>query len=214
MAALTRHAFLGCALLRQSSVVGTAMQERGIAIKLKHKKRPCQKPQKKATIESIMSSMQTKGFLRPYNPYQPPKDASERLDKICESLGLSTNDDTVVDDLLMRFKLFGTCANEFQYCIPNSQLAHIETIGHLRQFYQTPVFTTTPYDALQNLDLPPNLHVQKDYHRFHPDTDKMFGGKTAFPQNATIVTGLKYKDKYKGHKPEKSWPEKVYSIFD
>ena len=42
----------------------------------------------------------------------------------------------------------------------------------------------------------------------------MFDGKTTFPQSATIVTGLKYKDKYKGHKPEKSWPEKVHSVFN
>lgn len=46
------------------------------------------------------------------------------------------------------------------------------------------------------------------------DTDKMFGGKSAFPKSDTIVTGLKYKDKYPGHKQPKSWPEQVYSMFD
>lgn len=35
-----------------------------------------------------------------------------------------------------------------------------------------------------------------------PDTDTMFGGKTAFPLSSTLVTGLKYKKKYKGFKLE------------
>jgi hypothetical protein len=38
------------------------------------------------------------------------------------------------------------------------------------------------------------------------ETDKLFDGNSAFPQSATLVTGLKYKSKYRGYTPEKSWP--------
>lgn len=32
----------------------------------------------------------------------------------------------------------------------------------------TPVDNTTPYETLSRIDLPKNLHVQQEYHRFHP----------------------------------------------
>lgn len=73
-------------------------------------------------------------------------------------------------------------------------------------FYATPVDTTLPLDALKTVELPENLYIQHEYIRFHPETDTMFGGKSAFPKSSTIVTGLKYKDKYKGHVAKKSWP--------
>lgn len=42
------------------------------------------------------------------------------------------------------------------------------------------------------------------------DTDKLFGGQTAFPESSTLVTGLKYKNKYQGFTPEKKYdPESV-----
>lgn len=71
-------------------------------------------------------------------------------------------------------------------------------IGDIYEFYETPVDTVVPYDALQNRELPPNLHILSDYHRFHPDTDTMFEGVTAFPRSSNLVTGLKTKKKYKG----------------
>lgn len=40
--------------------------------------------------------------------------------------------------------------------------------GDLKQFYQTPLDNTTPYEALRKIDLPKNLHIQQNYHRFHP----------------------------------------------
>nr|CAD7414663.1 unnamed protein product [Timema poppensis] len=74
------------------------------------------------------------------------------------------------------------------------------------EYYQTPVSVKTPLDALKNIELPPNLHIQHEYHRFHPETDTMFGGISVFTKSSTIVTGLKYKKKYKGHVAKTSWP--------
>lgn len=55
-----------------------------------------------------------------------------------------------------------------------------------------------PLDELTTRQLPPNLHIEQKYTRFHPDTDTMFNGKTAFPGHSTIVTGIKYRKKYPG----------------
>lgn len=73
-------------------------------------------------------------------------------------------------------------------------------------FYQTPISTTLPLDAMKTMELPTNLHIQHEYVRFHPETDTRFDGKTAFPRSSTIVTGLKARKKYEGHVQKRSWP--------
>lgn len=40
--------------------------------------------------------------------------------------------------------------------------------GDLKKFYHTPVDTATPLETLRRMQLPKNLHVQYEYHRFHP----------------------------------------------
>lgn len=57
-------------------------------------------------------------------------------------------------------------------------MSHIED---LKRFYTTSVDTTTPYEALRKLDLPKNLHIQQDYHRFHP-------GEASFKIYRIIIT--------------------------
>ncbi|KAF7391701.1 hypothetical protein HZH68_011244 [Vespula germanica] len=141
-------------------------------------------------------------FLRPIKPYDPPSDVNERIDKICASQQISTGDEAKLEGGLSRFKIFAACAEEFKHSVPNSLLCIIETVGDLKEFYHTRVDTATPLETLRRMQLPKNLHVQYEYHRFHPDTDTMFGGKTAFPLSSTLVTGLKYKKKYKGFKLE------------
>ncbi|KAJ8687132.1 hypothetical protein QAD02_022926 [Eretmocerus hayati] len=175
MAALTRRAILVAGLSRSSPTILSCntklllIPERGT----KYNKKPCQKPKKKPTVESIMTSIEAKGFLRPYKPYQPAEDVDERLDWICQSEGFGNKNETTINDLLQRFKLFAKCADEFQHSIPNSRLVNIKTI----------------------------------------DDDRLFGGQTAFPESATLVTGLKYKKKYRGYKPEKRWPNQVHSVL-
>jgi len=41
-------------------------------------------------------------------------------------------------------------------------------------YYQTVVKTVTPLDALKDAELPPNLHVQYEPHRFHPGKEANF----------------------------------------
>jgi len=72
-------------------------------------------------------------------------------------------------------------------------------------FYLTPVDARVPLDKFKDVELPANLHIQYEYHRFHPDTDTKFGGISAFPKRSTIVTGMKYKKKYPGYTAKPSW---------
>ncbi|XP_033230878.1 uncharacterized protein LOC117181960 isoform X1 [Belonocnema kinseyi] len=145
---------------------------------------------------SVLSEIR---FLRGYKPYEPMKDVSERLDYLCQESRISTTNETRLENPIIRCNLLIRCQEELKQSISNSMLCTIKTIGNLRQFYHTPVNSTMPLDSMRLMDLPKNLHIQYEYHRFQPGTDTMFNGKTAFPKSSTIVTGLKYKKKYRGH---------------
>ncbi|KAF2895187.1 hypothetical protein ILUMI_10987 [Ignelater luminosus] len=157
-------------------------------------------------IDSSAQSLAAKGFLRPQKEYNPPEDLDLKLQQIFQDAVGSTDQNARLDDINKRFAVFNACYKEFQHCIPNSLLHTIETVDDVVKFYSTPVSTITPYENLKNIKLPANVHVQYDYHRFHPDTDSKFGGITAFPRSSTIVSGLKYKGKYKGHEQRETWP--------
>ncbi|KAL7292254.1 39S ribosomal protein L50, mitochondrial [Trichogramma pretiosum] len=214
MAAIARQVFQLGLVARPTTILARCTMQMEFRRGKKSDRKPAQKPKPKPTLASIMDSIQSKGFLRSNKPYKPPADVTERINQILKSKNIKTFDNTKLSkDLNERFELFNQCGEEFNYFIHNSKLCHIVTVGDLKEFYETPVFTTTPFEALQNMEVPPNLHVEQNYHRFNPNADDLFGGKTAFPQSATLVTGLKYKDKYEGHTPEKPWPEKVQSVF-
>ncbi|XP_030745218.1 39S ribosomal protein L50, mitochondrial isoform X2 [Sitophilus oryzae] len=168
------------------------------ATKAEKKKGIDRKPGPKLT--GTAESLATKGFLRPQKEYVPPADVNKTLSVIFQEVLGTEQLDTKVVDLNDRFKLFATCFSQIGHSIPNSLLHQIETLKDVVKFYETPVDVRTPYDKLKNVELPENLHVQHEYHRWLPDTDDRFGGLTAFPESSTIVTGLKYKGKYKGHK--------------
>ena len=75
----------------------------------------------------------------------------------------------------------------------------MNTMKDVIEYFSKPVGDTSSYEDLAKLDLPKNLHMNLEPIRFHPDTDTVFDGKTAFPGRATKVTSVKYKRKYKGY---------------
>ncbi|XP_029159078.1 39S ribosomal protein L50, mitochondrial [Nylanderia fulva] len=207
MAALIRHGSFANAFRSTSAILAASTTRREFA---RHKSEASKRNDAKMAkrgrkIESVGESLAARGFLRPQNAYEPSEDVIEKIDKICETQAISMQSDTKLEDLVLRFKLFVACEEEFKHSIPNSLLHTIETIEDLKQFYTTPVDVKTPYEALSRIELPKNLHIQQEYHRFHPDTDTLFNGLTAFPKSSTLVTGLKYRKKYPGHKQEDPW---------
>ncbi|KAL0121014.1 hypothetical protein PUN28_008623 [Cardiocondyla obscurior] len=211
MAALIRHGSLASAVKSTSAILAanTVTAHRVFA---RHGSSKVARKEVKGLYSSAKKSLTTRGFLRPLKSYEPLENTAERIDSICKSQNIPHNDDAKLDDLVLRFKLFVACEEEFKYSIPNSLLYTIENIGDLKRFYLTPVESTTPYEALRKIDLPKNLHVQQDYYRFHPDTDTMFKGKTAFPKSSTLVTGLKYKKKYPSHIQDYPWLDEQLKI--
>ncbi|XP_028041452.1 39S ribosomal protein L50, mitochondrial [Bombyx mandarina] len=155
-------------------------------------------------VQAAAESLAARGFLRPTKSWDPPTNINETILKICATCGLNGNSE--FEALDTKFTVLKACYEETGHSVPNSLLHTIETVDDLTEFYKTPVYTTTPFDALKLMDLPKNLHVQKDYVRFHPDTDTLFNGVSAFPKSSTIVTGLKARKKYEGYNAKRKWP--------
>ncbi|KAM7355737.1 mitochondrial ribosomal protein L50 [Cochliomyia hominivorax] len=157
-------------------------------------------------VEAMAQSISDKGFLRPLKPYQAPLNAAEKVQQICSNLQISNKPDYALKSLEEKFKFLQACYNDFQHSVPNSQVHELKTVGDVIKFYETSVNTTVPYEALKQMQLPENLHIQYDYVRFNPEKDTKFNGQTAFPKSSTLVTGLKYRGKYEGHEAKRSWP--------
>lgn len=157
-------------------------------------------------IDSVAESLASKGFLRSTKPYAPPQNVAGKVKEICESLKVPGKKDYALGSLEEKFTVLEACSNDFMHSVPNSQLYEIKTIDDIVRFYETPVDTTVPLDAMKQMELPENLHIQYEYHRFNPETDTMFGGQSAFPKSSTLVTGLKYRGKYLGYNAKRSWP--------
>nr|XP_019933519.2 uncharacterized protein LOC109623416 [Aedes albopictus] len=156
-------------------------------------------------IKSLGQSLASRGYLRPSKPYSPPEGVQQKILDLAKSSNIGNPKQKFASNQ-QKFDFLAACFSAFKHGVPNSRLHEIESVEDTLAFYATPVDTTLPLDALKTVELPENLYIQHEYIRFHPETDTMFGGKSAFPKSSTIVTGLKYKDKYKGHVAKKSWP--------
>ncbi|CAK9820500.1 39S ribosomal protein L50, mitochondrial [Anthophora plagiata] len=210
MAALIRHGLLVNPLKSLSTILSVnTMSLRHDIIRFKSKKKP---PPRVSKFDDENKSLTAKGFLRYQKEYQPPADVSDRINKICEAEQIPTTNETKLEDSLHRFNIFLACEQEFQHPLMNSVLYSIQTIGDLKEYYQTPIGNVTPLDAMRSMELPKNLHINYEYVRYHPDTDMLFNGKTAFPKSSTFVTGLKYKKKYPGHYQDNPFLEKMLKV--
>lgn len=107
-------------------------------------------------------------FLRAQKEYSPPKDIEVRLEAIFNSVLGSTNRDTKISDVNKKFNLFKMCSEEIGHCIPSSLLHSINNLEEVVRFYKTPIDIRTPLDKMRTMELPENLHVEFEYHRFHP----------------------------------------------
>lgn len=156
-------------------------------------------------FESIAQSISARGYLRAVKPYDPPQNVDEQVYKIAKDSGI-TNPTQPFSGTEQKFAFLSTCSDALGHSVPNSILHDVHTVEDAVVFYQTAIDTRLPLDAISGVELPENLHIQREPIRFHPETDTMFGGKSAFPKSSTVVTGLKYKRKYAGHEAKKSWP--------
>ncbi|KAJ4439136.1 hypothetical protein ANN_15093 [Periplaneta americana] len=123
----------------------------------------------KTQLDSTGESISAKGFHRPQKHYLPPVDVSEKIESVYKSVtGASNLSGKSLDDSSVKFQILNECSKEFQHSVPNSLLSTIHTMEDVVEFYKTPVHKIAPLDAMKNMDLPENLHIQTEYHRFHP----------------------------------------------
>lgn len=196
MAALIRHG-----LFKTGNQISSKNLVRFYASKQRKPNPDKRKPPK---IDSTAQSLAMKGFLRAQKPYSPPENVESKFESLCQNI-LDTQS-IELNDMSKKYALLSACQREFNHIVPNSLLHTMETTKDVLEFYQKPVSTAIPLDMMKNIDLPENLHIQYEYLRFHPDTDTMFNGVTAHPRSSTLVTGLKYKEKYPGFEARTTWP--------
>ena len=85
-------------------------------------------------------------------------------------------------------------------------MSGMKTVQDAVDYFKTEVSENTRYEDMTKLDLPPNLHIELEPMRFNPETDTLYGGRTAFPGRDTIITSIKYKRKYNDIKTTKEKP--------
>lgn len=107
------------------------------------------------------------------------------------------------------FQVLSRCMEEFNYQIPNRELAQLTTLSDVVQYYCVERKPKSAEERLQETEkLPENLHLMLEPVRFTADTKDYFQGKTAFPDRDTVITSLKYQKIYKGYKGPPRYKEK------
>ena len=104
---------------------------------------------------------------------------------------------------------------EFDHDVPGVLMSEMICVGDALRYFETEVRGTSALEDLANRrDRPPNLSVQLEPMRFDPETDTMFGGRTAFPGRDTIVPSLKFRRKYSEIKNTKEKPGYLNYYYD
>lgn len=112
-------------------------------------------------------------------------------------------------------QLLSKLIREFDHDVPGVLLTEMMCLGDAVQYFQTEVRATSAYEDLANRrDLPPNLSIQLEPVRFDPETDTMFGGRTAFPGRDTIVPSIKCRRKYGEIKNTKEKPGYINYYYE
>jgi len=155
-----------------------------------------------STLKSVNESLAARSYLRPLKSYCPPNDLESQFKAVLQNCLIQSSSITSGH---IKFKLLNACSKKFNHTVPNSRLHEIKTVDDVLDFYKLPVDGRVPLDKFSSVALPPNLYIQHEYHRFHPETDTLFSGVSAFPKQSTIVTGLKYKKKYLGYSSKPIW---------
>jgi len=158
------------------------------------------------TLEAQMASLKSKGFLRKYQSYDPPADVQTIYLKICSSvLGKDVTASNLATHKLqdpdVKFELMNSLGKELNHYVHNSRLRDMDDLDKLFTFYTTPIDMKNPYTRLfdegEAGNLPPNLIIQKNPHRFTGKGEHRLDQVTAYPRSPTIISGLYTRDKFK-----------------
>uniref|UniRef100_A0A182QVB5 C2H2-type domain-containing protein n=1 Tax=Anopheles farauti TaxID=69004 RepID=A0A182QVB5_9DIPT len=113
-------------------------------------------------FESVAQSLSARGYLRALKPYTPPENVKEQVLKLAKENGLNDSKQPF-SGIQQKFSFLSACGKSFQHWVPNSLLHEVQTVEDAIIFYQTPIDTRLPLDAIQTVELPENLYIQQDY---------------------------------------------------
>lgn len=174
--------------------------------------------------EAFAQSVIDRGSARETRQYNAPDcdTVRQRVLSLYKSSSLKDQDHIVdeTDDNILRLdlnhcralklSLISRCIEEFSHHLPTPYLNDICTIQDLVKYYSTSVRGLDPYTSLARKDneLPPNLFLVTEPHRWDKETDKAFDGYNAYPGIIGVVPGLRGKKKYPTlNQEEFQWPD-------
>ncbi|KAH3891286.1 hypothetical protein DPMN_015379 [Dreissena polymorpha] len=151
--------------------------------------------------EDSMQTLKKRQGIEERRPYRPAGDVESQIQAIVEAIyGPSENwMATPLTNRMHKFDLITKAMLELDHDVSNMSLHEMRTVEDVVKYFQTEVGDKSRLEDLTKLDLPKNLHMNLDYIRFHPETDKIHDGLTAFPGQATKVPSIKYRKKYVGY---------------
>lgn len=159
-------------------------------------------------FKSLADSLSSRGHARQRQAYSPPQDVEEKILGICKSVGLQKEDS--LSDRELKFRFISACIATFNHHLPSSYLNDMDTVQDVIEYFSTEVLGVNPYDNLvsKTNELPPNLAIIAEPHRFNKESDPMFGGHTALPGVVSRVPGLRAAKKYPVlNQDEFQWPD-------
>lgn len=172
------------------------------------------------SLEAQMASLKTKGFLRSYKAYSPPKDLIPKFLATCSSaLGIPVTEenlDTIVlNSLEDKFLVLSSLASSLGHMVHSSRLQDMTSLKEVLLFYQSEISVLNPYEQLhrekEEDKLPENLVIKFDPIRFTGKGDHPLDQVTAWPRSSTLVTGLATKEKFLPTPAEEDpWEEDDY----
>ncbi len=166
-------------------------------------------------FESQLQSLRLRGFQRAYRPYEPPHDMEQKFMTACDKclkggLPQGANLAEIKIEGVEKAALLSEIADAMGgHRVPNSMLHTMTTLDKVFSFYSTPVDMMTPYERIEAGvrfgDMPQNLHVQLEPHRFDPEGgSSRLDRVTAFPRSSTILSTPEAKKRWKEVKAKKS----------
>lgn len=171
---------------------------------------------KSRSLSSRLQSMKDSSdlIIRKRHPYTPREGTREEILGVAGQMFSLKDEDELLscrlDDPLLKYRLVTRCTSLFPRTVSNTELHSIETVADVLEHFCTSVEQEDGlYTIAASKNLPKNLHIQKEPIRFHPVTDKMFNGVTAYPGRDTIVSGLRFRRKYQDLKANKDVPRQI-----
>ncbi|MES1902484.1 MAG: hypothetical protein MHPSP_001293, partial [Paramarteilia canceri] len=117
-----------------------------------------------------------------HKKYLVPKDLKEKILEIAKNFHGHQPKDSDCFDMNQKFQFLSQCEKVLGKKIPNTLLSKLQIFKDVIKFFSSPLKDCShPLFELKQQDIPDNVSIQYDWLRYDPQTDKIFGGHSAYP---------------------------------